>query len=108
MSAWLAQYWPAAIVAINVLLGWAVWSLRSGFASRSTVEAIERRVSAIEVDIRHLPTSDDVQDLRGTIADLAGEVREVRAEYRGIDRLVARVEASVTRHEAIFAEAAKR
>lgn len=108
MSEWLAKYWPVLVTIINFILGWVVWSLGRGFASRDTVEAIERRVSAIEVDIRHLPTKDDIRAVQESIANLGTQLARIEERHDGVKELVKRVENAVTRHEAIFADAARR
>ncbi|MBP2231786.1 DUF2730 family protein [Azospirillum agricola] len=83
--------WAAALV-FNTVLAWIVWSLRTGYVSRSDHDALGTRVALIERDLTHLPTADDFAKMRGEFATLKGQSEAQQ-------QLLNRIAASVTRIE---------
>ncbi|WP_417691531.1 DUF2730 family protein [Roseibium sp.] len=52
----------------------------------------DRRVQAIEGELKHLPGKDDVNDLKLSIAELRGTIGRLDESLSGISRTVRRVE----------------
>lgn len=113
-----AEYIPIAgqliSLALNVLLAWAVWTIRQLAKEQIAAErektraqfdrvdgdvtAIDRRVSKVEGrmdeaedDIRALPTKAD-------LARLEGEVKLVGAQVEGVSAGISRVEGYMMEH----------
>lgn len=110
----LLPYWPVALFVLNLLTIWIGWSVKAQFASKEEVTMIreglgrvDKRVDLVERDLQHLPTRDDLHAVRLGLAEVVGELREARADYRSILNLVSRTEQAVARHESIFADAAR-
>jgi hypothetical protein len=103
----LLEYWPVVGFVINLLIAWFFWSMRKQFASKDELAEIERRLDKTESTLNQLPTRRDLTELHVAMAGIAGGVKETNAELRGLGRLVERVENAVTRHEEIFANAAR-
>ncbi|WP_374653105.1 DUF2730 family protein [Dongia sp.] len=115
------KYWPLGVSVIAFFWGWAMWSARHSFASKTSVEALaatfaksqtdanaamETRVSAIEkLLIKHderlktVPSADDLNDMSLKIADLHGDHKTLRAEMGGVKSAVDTIGSSVTRIE---------
>lgn len=111
----ITPYLPVAAFALNLLLAWAIWSMRLAFVSRAdldklgdNVDAVDRRLASVEAEVRHQPTVADIRAVQGQLTSLSAQVAQISAEHRGLERLVERVEVAVTRHEQIFSEAARR
>ncbi|MGQ9370546.1 DUF2730 family protein [Azospirillum sp. A39] len=82
----------AIVLVINLLLGWVVWSLRSGFVPRRDFEVIAMRVALIEEKIQHLPTQRDFAVLRDDVAKLTGKSDATEQVLAGIASAVRRIE----------------
>ncbi len=109
------QYWPVAMLLLNGPLAWVVWGMKKEFASKTDlanvvgdVAGLNKRVELVEHDLLHLPNKDDLHQVRLDLSEVVGELRECRADYRNLSGLIERTEAAVTRHEQIFADAARR
>ena len=104
---WILEYWPVLAFGFNLLLGWLMWSAEKRFASKDELAELERRLDKTESVLEQVPTKRDLTELHIAIAGVSGAVKETNAELRGLGRLVERVENAVTRHEQIFADAAR-
>ncbi|HEY9347256.1 MAG TPA: DUF2730 family protein [Inquilinus sp.] len=65
---------------------------------------VEQRLTLVENNLVHMPSRDDIGRLNVAIAELNGKLTATDRTMDGMSRLVERVESSVARHEAIFAE----
>lgn len=52
----------------------------------------DRRVQKLENDVAHLPSKDDVHELRIEVADIKGSVGRLEASAAGTDRTARRIE----------------
>lgn len=109
------QYWPLAMLLLNGPIAWVLWGMRKEFASKTElagvvgdVSQLGKRVEMVEHDLLRMPNKDDLHQVRLELSEVIGELRECRADYRGLTNLIERTEAAVTRHEQIFADAARR
>lgn len=69
----LAKWGWAIALLFNLLLGWAVWSLRNGFVPRNEFQLLTTKVALIENDLKHLPTQDDFAELREGMSKLQAQ-----------------------------------
>src|SRR3546814_4528546 len=104
MEDWL-KYWPVVVVVINALMLWAGWSMRKAFATKVDLDEVTKtlgkhgnRIGLIERDMQHLPTKDDMHNLKLELSEVVGELSEVRADYRHVMQQQGRIEAVLTRH----------
>ena len=111
----LARLWPFAFGAGGVAVAALLWRMRGEFATkgdvaplRADLTAATQRIERMEGDMRHLPTRDDIHNLRIEVTGMRGDLREMRAEAKGMRDIMTRTEAAITRHEDIFAQSAVR
>ena len=116
----LAKIWPFAFGAGGVVVAALLWRMRGEFATKvdlaaarteieklgDHIDGVDHRVKGMERDMQHLPTKDDIHNLHVEVATMRGELREMRAEGRGMRDLMVRTEAVLSRHEDIIATAA--
>ncbi|WP_211868993.1 DUF2730 family protein [Neoroseomonas terrae] len=109
----LAKFWPLAFGAGGVVVAALLWRMRGEFATkadvmplRDSLSAATQRIERMEGDMRHLPTRDDIHNLRVEVTAMRGDLREMRAEAKGMREIMTRTETAITRHEDIFAQAA--
>ena len=111
----LTKYWPAALSAGGIFAAALLWRMRGEFATRTDLATLQadlnaygKRIERMEGDMRHLPTRDDIHALHVEVTSMRGELREMRAENRGVRDILSRTEAALTRHEDIIHAAAAR
>lgn len=104
----ISAYWPGVLLTLQSLMAWALWSLRTRFASKADIAALEHRLTIVEASLDHLPTKDDMHATRLELARTLTEIAEVRSDYRGLTGLVDRLESTVTRHEQVMIDGARR
>lgn len=114
--------WAAVIAIVGVLnLGGAVgmsallWRMRGEFATRPDVKALSERldshherISDIESHLKILPTGEAIHSLAVSIERLRGDINVVGERLSGFKDDIDRVEGTLTRHEDILSEAARR
>lgn len=111
---WIKEIWiilPFGATATGAILGWAV---RMGLASKAALDAeiksreqadiimrnemlgeiskINSRMQIIEQDVQHLPTADDLANLRNEVTRVGVMVEASKRETESIGRSVTRVE----------------
>jgi predicted nucleic acid-binding Zn-ribbon protein len=124
MPEWLREWWAPLALAVTVVLApLARWGLRSGLASKedlskaagglkdaieqqtagldARIDELEREHRVIRVRLEALPTREDIHKLAIAMETLAGRIGT-------LDHLLARIDQTQQRHEAILAEAARR
>lgn len=116
----LLKFWPAGFAVMNLFGLWVMWSLRHTFASRGdlealraelskaqkatadeaaeSVKAVRAEVAEVRDDVENVrealgrtATHQDIADLTRTLADVAGDVKELRATVQGFGAAVAAV-----------------
>lgn len=114
----LVDYWPIAAFVFNLVFGGLLWAAKRQFATKEELSVVDTRLGKAEASIAQMPTREDIAKIKLDLAGIAGDVKETNAEVRalrqekeaelrGINRLLERVENAVTRHETIFADAAR-
>lgn len=88
----LAKWGWAIALALNVLLAWAVWSIRNAFVPRREFDGLATTVALVEKEISHLPTQDDVATIRDTLAKVEGKCDAQEATLNRIAASVTRIE----------------
>lgn len=68
----------------------------------------DARISSLEQTVRSLPGKDDMHALHLGMAEMRGDLREMRAAMEGNTRIMGRLENIVTRHEEHLLDGAKR
>lgn len=58
---------------LNLLLAWALWTLRTAFVPRKEFSDLTMRVALIEQEIKHLPTQRDFIELRDLVLAVKGQ-----------------------------------
>lgn len=89
----------AAALVISLLTSVYAWITSKAKANGEhlkTVDAklidLDRRVQAMESELKHLPDKDDVNELKLALAELRGTVSTLNESLSGVSRTVRRVE----------------
>lgn len=102
-----AVVWVAAISSF-LGLGTTIWNmLTSGSKQNSKkldeldakMTGQESRLNKVENELKHLPTKDQVHDLRVGIADLEGSIRTMEASMSAINRTVSNIDTYLRRED---------
>jgi hypothetical protein len=72
------------------------------------LDAHDARLARVEVDLTHLPTAEDFHQLVVQLTRVEGRIETMLARNDAVEKLVARVEQAVTRHESIFSDVGRR
>lgn len=56
---------------------------------KTSINELAQRVTHIEEEIRHLPSANDVTELRVALVEMKGEAKELRTETKMLRHLVA-------------------
>lgn len=90
---WSSIWLPAALLAINLLLGWGIWSIRQAI-HKQLADALEgynarlgkhdERILRIETDLRHAPTHGDMAYIKTELARLGGRIETHSAVVDGM------------------------
>ncbi|MBZ0164580.1 MAG: DUF2730 domain-containing protein [Notoacmeibacter sp.] len=99
--------WVTAALAVIALLGHAKTFFGSGAKEnataisslKTTVVAHDRRIQSVEQELRHLPSKDDVNDLKLSLSDVKGSIGRLDESVTGVNRAVRRVEDYLNKKE---------
>lgn len=102
MELWIDVAVKTLPLVLSGFAGWVAWSLRRRFVShedlrtkaaadeaanrkvQDDVGALDRRLIRVEEVVKHLPTTDDIQDLSRQISALAATTQGVNATVTGL------------------------
>lgn len=93
--AFIEQHW-GVLLTVSGVAGSLIWlKLDIRYAKRNDInqlrdgqEKIARRMDRVEEDLKHLPSADDVTNLRLAVEEMKGETRTLHASIKGLSRLV--------------------
>ena len=77
-------------------------------ASSARLDRHDARINSIEQTVQGLPAQRDIHQLQLTLAEVRGEMREMRASMEGSNKIMSRVESIVSRHEDHLLEGARK
>lgn len=77
---------------LNLLLAWAIWTLRAAFVPRSEFNRLDTRVALIEQEIKHLPTQRDFVELRDLVQTVKGQTDAQQQVMASVAVSVRRIE----------------
>ncbi|WP_341990350.1 hypothetical protein [Azorhizobium sp. AG788] len=114
MPGWLKEWWPVIALLVPLVIGWLLWTVRIGLASKAelsvesvsrgkAIEEVEQRLSedlsklnmrmlTIEQEVRHLPTAEDFSELRNEVTRVGTLVVASTRELESVGRALSRVE----------------
>lgn len=92
--------WLGAVAVVISLLtsvyAWLTSKAKANSEHLKTVDAkmtdLDRRTQALEAEQKHMPSKDDVNDLKLEIAEMNGTMKALGGEVAGVSRTVRRVE----------------
>lgn len=106
MGVWMEELWrylPALILLVQVIMGWALWSLRKEFVTIRDCDecrsSIIRDVNTLERCVTGMPDTQTVHDLALAMERFSGDVRTLQQRVEGSVEILERVERVVARHE---------
>ncbi|HEB51961.1 MAG TPA: hypothetical protein ENI87_01770 [bacterium] len=76
------DYTAFASLAVSLLVGWAVWSIRR--VAESAQNRLETRVGRVEEALRHTVKPQEVASLRESLAELHGDIRALGAQIEAL------------------------
>jgi hypothetical protein len=97
------KYWPVALFVLNIVILWAQWSVRHAFATkddlaaavapvRTELQGQERRMSALEAELKHAPTHADLEAIRSGLVSVQTHVAGLSENVRGVNETLGRIE----------------
>jgi len=107
---WVREWWPVIAFGIATALAAAAWAVRKGLASKDDLAAAERvwgqavgqikaelqdqseRLSKVETNIEHLPTVEDINDVKERLARVGGRVEAMQALQQVQGKTLERIE----------------
>lgn len=103
MPGWLKEWWPLVALAVPFLVGTVAWAVRMGLASKPELAAaksdlaaelarLEARMVTIELEVRHLPTAEDMAELSRELTRIGAVIEASRREFESVGRAVIRIE----------------
>lgn len=81
-----------AIFAINALIGWAIWSLKSRFASKDDHGRLIDRVRGLEEKYEQIPGLRAVHELKVQMTALYGELKSTNTRLDGFNDVAERMQ----------------
>lgn len=92
----LSKTMPWALLVVQGLFAWAIWSLRKEFVRKDDHSAscatLEQRLVAVEQHLDHLPTAEQWQQLHVAIEEMRGGHKVVLAKLEGQGEVLKRIE----------------
>jgi len=119
------RYWPILGLAINLLIGWVVWSMAQKFATKTDIAALQKKVSddvsalggdvgrvsarvgVIENEMKHLPSSEALHTTNIQLERVIGQLEGIKADYSHVLSRQSRLEDGLIRHDQILSDAAR-
>ncbi|WP_158595802.1 DUF2730 family protein [Oleomonas cavernae] len=107
---WVREWWGVIAFGIAGALTVLGWAIRKGLASKEDLEKVEKallskltttnsematlgsRTLLIENELKHLPSSDDISELRAEISGLSGKMSGVAQEQSAQRATLSRIE----------------
>lgn len=95
----LAKWGWAIALAVNLLIGLVLWSMRNAFASRQDLQAVANRLVQVETRMEGVPSANALHELSNTVIRMSGDLKVMATRMDGVDRLVTRFEKVLDRQE---------
>ena len=104
MKSNLLQLAPVAVLVLQLLIGWVMWSMRKKFVTADDLKQcrrecdgrtadVEKRAGEIEIDLaKRLPRDGEVASLQVNIEKLRGEQKALTEAIHGLNEAINRVE----------------
>ncbi|AGW12826.1 DUF2730 family protein [Megalodesulfovibrio gigas] len=92
----LAKFMPWALLLVQALFGWAMWSLRKEFVRKDdhslSCSSLAQRLVAVEQHLDRMPTAEQWQQLQVAIEEMRGGHKVVLAKLEGQGEVLKRIE----------------
>jgi len=79
-------------IGVNLIIAYVLWSVRKAFPSRDEYNAFksdcDARMSALEKDIKTIPTTKDFHELAITNARLEEKIQSLNESIKGMGRTI--------------------
>jgi paraquat-inducible protein B len=76
--------------------------------AQARAAVVEARLIEMEAEIRHLPTADDVAEIKEQLSGIKAQQAATQAMLQGLTRLIENLDNTVRTHQSLFTEAARR
>lgn len=93
------EWLGAAALVISLLTSVYAWLTSKAKANSEHLISVDkkltdhdRRIQFVESEIHHLPSKDDVNELKLAIADVRGEMGQLGADVRSISNTIGRID----------------
>ncbi|MEP9372604.1 DUF2730 family protein [Mesorhizobium sp. KR1-2] len=119
------RYWPILVFAMNLLIGWVLWSMTAKFATKNDIAELQKkvrddvqavsgslgavsgRVAVIESELEHIPNSTQLHETNIRLERVIGQLEAAKSDYGHILNRQARLEDGLIRHDQILSDAAR-
>lgn len=75
----ILRYWP---IIATILVPAIIWAVRTGLASKDDLRTIERRIGAVELEMKHVPDADTIQELKLAVSEMRGDIKTLTSQVR--------------------------
>ena len=83
----LKSWWPMIWALVLTLVQIIQILLAKTYARREELDKVNKNVADLTEQMKHLPSHQDVQNLRLELSETRGELRELKAEIKPINHL---------------------
>lgn len=109
----IREWWPIGLVLVQAVMLWAAWSMRKQFVSQEEFgryksdhatahEALDdalaegsREFTAIKAELEHLPTREDLDGIKDSLARVGASVAGLKEAVEGVRKALAGVQDNV-------------
>ena len=86
MLDFIVTNWVKIYAIISLCFYLLIWVMKKTYASKEWVERLDKRLTKIEDEVKHLPKRDDLHQLELIITNLSGKVDGIARQLDKINR----------------------
>lgn len=83
----IAQYWVQIYAFISTVLLLVNWSLGKTYSKKDDVEKVDKRVTLLENEFKHLPSKDQIHVLDKQITELSSQLKTISPQLTSMQRM---------------------
>lgn len=92
MSVWESFNWNLLLQVANAVGLVVLWLRKPGEDAGQKAEAVGSRVNLLEERLKHMPTSDELTELEGTVKEVKATLEAMKEQQELARRTLARIE----------------
>lgn len=83
----IRTWWPILAFILNGCFFLVIWALVKTFAKKEDVDELKKDHESLRQQVAKLPDHSEIADLKLTMEQLRGDIREIRPKLDGLDRI---------------------